>query len=674
MASDVDVRTRLKVDDQSTSTLKNVAKGYKDTAAAAESAKANAMGFAKQVAAVAIGNAIPGMIRGTANLATGWLKAANAAHDQEQALAGLYATMQELPWDESRRQAEGMRKQLLEMATEIGQAPDEVYRGYQKLLSFIGTKSDESFKKARAQTEQLTVLANVMGHNVESLAMEFGAMHDGVVRARGPLFQILKGTGVFGDNIAEAVTAWRKLTDEQRRAKLAEALDAQAKKINKALPTVSDLVNTFEGMKQLTIETIGEPVIKVLVPILKDLKDRMKEARPEIERMARLLGQQVGVWVKDAAKLVQDGFQYLKTHGAELKQDILDAFRFAKKVVTFIIDNKEAIAGLLAAKYAAGAVGGVGAVAQGGMGLGKALAGVGAVGGAGAGASALGGGGAAAGGGAAVGAGAAAGALAAFAAAIAGVGAAAWQGWELYEETWGSRSDAALNAAAKLKRASEALEQGNLVLARDWAMKAKEGSEKGAEMAQKTLRIIAEREKVIAGIEKRIQVAESQSNIGELVKAWNDAAATGNRELMATAANTIMKSKELSDQLKQSGLYIAGGIDAMSNTLKEEMKAFRKDMAEVGVEMGNVAEGMMAPGAAERLRKSAERRKAAREAKKAARGAAAMGGTSVNVGKMEIHQEFRDQDPDRVVFLFKKDLIKQATRRIQSRRATPFGL
>lgn len=303
---------------------------------------------------------------------------------------------------------------------------------------------------------------------------------------------------------------------------------------------------------------------------------------------------------------------------------------------------------------------------------GTAMAGAGAV--TGAGSLGMGGLTGAAGAGGAAAAGAAAAALAAFAAAIAGVGAAAWQGYELYEETWGSRSDAALDAAARLKRASEALEQGNLILARDWATKAAEGSEKGAEMAQKTLRIIAEREKVIAGIEKRIQVAEAQSNIGELVKAWNDAAATGNRQLMASAANTIMKSKDLAEKLKQSGLYIAGGIDSMANTLKEEMKAFRKDMAEVGVEMGAVQEMGMAPGAAERLRKSAARRKASREAKKAARGAAAMGGTTVNVGKMEIHQEFRDQDPDRVVFLFKKDLVKQATRRIQSRRATPFGL
>jgi hypothetical protein len=39
-----------------------------------------------------------------------------------------------------------------------------------------------------------------------------------------------------------------------------------------------------------------------------------------------------------------------------------------------------------------------------------------------------------------------------------------------------------------------------------------------------------------------------------------------------------------------------------------------------------------------------------------------------------IKQDFRDQDPDRVMIEFRKDLQKHAVARIQSRNATPFGL
>jgi hypothetical protein len=45
-----------------------------------------------------------------------------------------------------------------------------------------------------------------------------------------------------------------------------------------------------------------------------------------------------------------------------------------------------------------------------------------------------------------------------------------------------------------------------------------------------------------------------------------------------------------------------------------------------------------------------------------------------NGSHFQIHQDFKDQDPDRLMVLFRQDLAKAARNRIESRSSTPFGL
>jgi hypothetical protein len=42
-------------------------------------------------------------------------------------------------------------------------------------------------------------------------------------------------------------------------------------------------------------------------------------------------------------------------------------------------------------------------------------------------------------------------------------------------------------------------------------------------------------------------------------------------------------------------------------------------------------------------------------------------------GGVHIKQDFRDNDPDRIALMFRKDLSKQAASRTVSRQGTPFG-
>jgi hypothetical protein len=72
-----------------------------------------------------------------------------------------------------------------------------------------------------------------------------------------------------------------------------------------------------------------------------------------------------------------------------------------------------------------------------------------------------------------------------------------------------------------------------------------------------------------------------------------------------------------------------------------------------------------------------EGKKAAEELKKAwfPKGVATGPPTiNFNNNTFQIKQDFRDQDPDRVVAVFRRDLVRQSTDRLQARVATPWGL
>jgi hypothetical protein len=670
MSTEVEIRVKLRLDSSAEKQANKVKHSFEGVHKAAEKTSSAIGSWATQTAAVVAGNYIPRIVSGFTNMVTETMSAANAAYDQEQALGGLYATMGDInkSWETARMQAEQMRKSLRDMADDIGQAPQEVLQGYSLLIRNIGKGSDENFKKARVQTEQLTVLANVMGYNVEALAGEFGAMHKGVLRMRGPLVDILRQTGVFGDNIAQAVSEWRKLSDVQREAKLADALKKQADRIGKAAPTISDLMNTFKGMKEAFIEDLGAPVIRHLLPVMQDLKDRLKAAKPAIERLARTIGMDVARWVDDAAEKMREGFKYLKTHGHEIKADlkeaatwIKDAFQTAYKTAQYIIQNKGTFAAIYGGSKLLGAGGGPMAVGQAIAGAGKGAAATGA------GAAVKG----AAGAGGMVGFGAGLAGVAALTAAVVALGLAADQAAKLINETSDDKSEAEQDNYAKYEAARREFHSGNMARARELATQVAGGSSVHRAYAASLRNEIQAAMDANKALKEQIQGAAGATTVEglkQLITAYNTAVDQNNVAMMQFAGKTLIASGFAVENFSAAEMNLTGGIDTLRTAVGEYARGFKSEMESIKIDLmlasTKAAEKAKAEDLARDLRAKAD------AARKAARG----GGGGVSITINEIKQEFRKADPDRIVVAFKKDIIRRASRRVQSKRATVFGV
>lgn len=661
MAENVEVKARLKLDNQASRELDNVRSGFEEVDDAQDEVASGMKQWASQFTAMAAAQNFVPMIRGMKDMATSFFDSANEAYNTQQAFAGMISVMQGKPWADARADAEALFARLQDTAIGIGQDINEVTNGF-KLLNNVMGASEEQLGKNEKVMSDLTVIANVMGMNVEQAASELGGMALGSIRVRGQLTQMLAQTGVFGEDLTKAATTFRKMGTEAAFEKISGALNQLANGMREAEPTFDDLKNSITGMMKVMQEQVGAPIVRALIPVLKDLKEKVLGSRDAIERWANTLGKDVSKWATEAVSMAEDAFEYLRTHGEELKNDILEAMRTVKSVVDFIIQHKEEIAIAFGAKMAAPMLAG---------GAGMMAAGVG-----GARAAAAGGTAAAAGGFGRAAAGAV-GPTQALTAALISWGIAASQGSALMEETgatWyetaailvnpilaahhiSEKAEKSADARAKAEAALREAMEGNVDAAENLIAQLEKMGEVGRQQAAQVRAQVEAQVTSTRELQAAIEFAAAGADIQPLIEAYNLARESGNEAMMRLAANTIASNDVFTQALIQSEKDIPGGLTGFAQNISKEAKNFHAIM---------MAVGPLAVGGGQKMR--------AQEAlKKAREKITAKAGVSIKNAKFEIQQDFRDQDPDRVAVVFQRDMVRAAVRRVQTGRATVFG-
>jgi hypothetical protein len=133
----------------------------------------------------------------------------------------------------------------------------------------------------------------------------------------------------------------------------------------------------------------------------------------------------------------------------------------------------------------------------------------------------------------------------------------------------------------------------------------------------------------------------------ETVSSYLDSAIEANSDsAQKYAFSLIAQSQDAQRALLAGGIHIAGGMDALMNLIKDKSPELARSLANA---MNPIkAQGGIKPA-----------------------------GSVVNFNggqTFHIKQDFRNEDPDRIAFVFRRDVVKSAEARRQSRVGTPFGL
>jgi len=648
-----EVKVKLVLDTDASSLLSRIKDGFRDTARASDDAKSSVADFGKQMfatfAAVNLKPAIDQIFR----FGEGFAQAAAHEQDATQAIAGLIAGVQGIPWDAAADKSGELGDRIEDIAVGTQQLVSDTEDAFQVMTELMGA-SDAGIARSIEGVNELGTVANVLGKQTSDLAREYGFMSEGVLKVKGQLFQILQPTGIFGKDTKKAAEYWSKLTEESRIQLLAQGLGQVSERLAKATPTAHDLVNEMTDLWDIAKRRIGEPFLEAVMPELSSLVKELEGGREGVEQFAKTMAKDVGRWVREAADEVRAGIAYLREHHEEIRNAIVSAFDHARAVVAWILAHKAEIAVAFGARAAAPLVG---KAVEGGKALiGAAQAGVPALGIAGTGGGALAG----------------AATIGAFAAAVAGFALAVDQWQKLMAETGGGKSEAEQDQAARkaffekmiaapevgpetaqsikafeeVRRAyvETATELGENSRAAgelaDKAWAAHRAIRQQVEPVEKVAAVFAELEKTggTAGLDVSKPVAM-------IDQAFNAAIQSSNAGAQQYIADILVKSKSLQGAFLAASGLTAEGFDTLAGLVGDKAKDFAEQLKNVS---GLVSAKEAAKPAAPQINFS--------------------GGQTFN-----IKQDFRDQDPDRVAIVFRRDLQTQATRRYQASTGLPFG-
>lgn len=654
---DIDIRTKLTLDDRASAALSQIKAGFKGTAAAAGEAQAGSSAFKGMLGTMAAMNVVP-MVNSVYSFGKSFMDAAMHARSTYTSVAALMMVSQGSKWSESIANAEKYGAEMQTIAINSGVAADSVKGAFRHLLSLSGA-TKEGVEAARVQIGQMSTVAGVMGMDVEAVATEFGFMEEGVLRTKGQLFQLLQTTGIFGENTKKAASYWATLTESDRHRLLGEGLgkmNAELSKVPMSMGrTITSAKETYASLK----EAIGTPIMQALVPEIKNMVGSVKVYRHEIEAFAKSMAVDVGKWAKEASVAIRDAFKWVSGHQEEIKNAIVEGWKYAKGVAEFIVAHKTEIAILYGAKMAAPMVSSGASMAKGVMGV--AASGVPALGMAGAGAGAVAG----------------AAALGAFALAIAGVGLAAWQAKELID-SGGTTSEEHKNAKAVAEMFANmrndqtrmmrqwtaeevaAYDERRAAMVR-WAEQSGLNARAMGEVADATWQAHRAARAQVEQFDRMSEVFANLKKAGadltqvdmgpaveKLSAGFGGAVNTHNEAVAVYIANVLVKNKELQAAFLNSTAMTGDAMDALAAMIRGK-----------STELDALADSLSA---------STSRDKAAGGASKPAAPKVSIGSAT-----FKIEQNFRDQDPDRVAIVFERDITRAVENRLQAVSASPFG-
>ena len=372
MADDLKVKAKLEFDSNAKEVLEDIRDEFKDVRSEMAAAREGGMNFFKVFAANAAANYLGPMVGHMKEMATAAFNLGNAAYDSQQGVAGMMAAMEPREWEAARGGAEILHSEIQRISIAIGTASEEIRAGHRALATFLGSTS-HAYEVAGRNIESLTAIANVTGLSVETLGSEFGQMASGMVRVKSPLFNLLKSTGIFADDISKVTAEWQKLTDEERLRRLESSIAGVAGNLAEAAPTVTDMLVSMKETGKAFLESFGGAFIREIIQELGYLRGDINEAGEEFKDFSKALGKDFGKVVIEIINELREAIAWVRENADEIRDTIVEGFRFAKDAFQFMLENAGTLAaisvgGALAKGTGAGAI--AGSFAKGAVGMG----------------------------------------------------------------------------------------------------------------------------------------------------------------------------------------------------------------------------------------------------------------------------------------------------------------
>lgn len=631
MPEGTDVRVRLVADDQATMTVEQLRealrggneeleKGHEHAEhLGAELFKAELYVEAFKGGAELAGEAMRQAWELTERMGDAAMEAADEMNRQVRASAGLMTLMDAgaHQMGDVRAYAADVREELAKAGTAAGVSTQAMSEMFDRVIE-RGARSTE---QAKELTGDMALVGKVVPRGAEGLAEGFNMMELGIVRARNPLVQLIASTHVLQGNAHAVAAALQKMTPEKQVEAATTAIERQAEVLRKGgggtfmTPTMEELRASFGNLREEMLEGVGQPLLDRLVPALTGLRDYLSEHSEQIADYAEKLGQVAGDVVGKVEGVINDVYSGAQRDWPAIKREFEAAAQDWKDTWHEVFGDAQNISKMMSD-----------------MGLDIATA---------------------------------------FHRASEYINTAvdevknikaffsaddAYEGFKHYGEA-AAKAHAEASAKEVQEKArpdTEALKTGGEERAKSqaafdesirkyriWAEQAGMASE-AVDQFVASQRAYHDAE--LADLAKFREKVES-SNVDEISKQLQQAQSIQDQAWLGAALNYVSESDAMTRALMDGSIHVQGGFDALKDVIERESPDLAKKLKKIAAET--------------------------------IRGEGGIKGAGLNqnfFGGIHIKQDFRDQDPDRIMQVFHADLAQQTINRKQARLTTPFGL
>jgi phage-related tail protein len=564
-----------------------------------------------------------------------------ALQDQKKELAGVIALVEKgsPALEDLHDKADELNESLERVATTTGNTKESMIRAFE----VIGARTNKGAAFVEDMTTKMAEASKSLPGGIEAMSESLSMLESGFVRPNNAIVQLIRQMGIAKGSAHDIAKGLMKMMQspggEEKVFEIAErAITAMAEKTKSMPLTFSQLMNSLSTFRESLFETVGTPVVEALGAQFNRLQGYLQAHREEIEQLAKTMGERVGEWVTKAAELIERGFQYLRTHADDIMTSLENGAKALRSVLEFMVAHRQLILGLALAHTAGKPLGALAG------GIAEALPGAGAAAGrmmGGAWGSLVGGAGA-------IGLGAGA------------VAAIAWKA--AYDQSQQLEKDTGMSMLETLRELTHGLAGATNRLA-NFKAETKAFDEELAKGVDASGERLEHLESGLEHIRRGAEIA------GSAVDRFTDQLLNVQRKLehQAGVENAIARMAAFG-----SGASIFGGAQTLANAYREAAEQDEKAATEQARRILAANEQLRTALGAIGVEDALVRLKALAEGKVTG-DAVKLPPISFGPTTFNIHQDFRDQDPDRVAIVFRKDITRQATSRIGSRLQTPFG-
>jgi hypothetical protein len=346
-----EISVKLRIDDNAKEAASHVAHGLHQVSEGAEKSSASSS-KAMMLAGAAAGAAAAGVALAVEAAKGGFeafiglgehaAEAFMASEEQVRGLAGTLTLIDQNAnsFEDLNELAGELKDELEGVAIQAGVTDDAMVAAFDDIIE----RGGKGVEEARELAASMAYAGRAVKGGTESLSAGFEAIQMGMVRAKNPVVQLIASTHMLKGSAKEVAKQMQKMTIVEQMELAEKAIGRMGEKMKAAPMTIAQMKTSMGVAFENLFEEMGAPIVKALDPIVGKVRDLFLENGGALQEGARNFGKLMSQGLDVVLPLIDAASAAIKANWGELTAETGKMLANAKETLDYISKNKEAIA------------------------------------------------------------------------------------------------------------------------------------------------------------------------------------------------------------------------------------------------------------------------------------------------------------------------------------------